>query len=231
MLRMLRRSALTAALSLAAAGLFVFNAAAATSTSSCTPNPYAYAGLIGNQNAGGVKATITAASAPQVASGHVAGWVGVGGPGQGAGGQDAWIQIGINSLPGTGNTIYAEAWIPGHGQAYKELGQVEAGQPVKVAVLEVRGRPGWWQATMDGNPVTKAVYLPGSHNNWQPMVISESWNGGQGMCNKFAYRFAEVQMVGGSGGWKPIRDASALTDPGYRITNRTAAGFSAGSAS
>ena len=46
--------------------------------------------------------------APSVEAGHVAGWVGVGGPGQGVNGEDAWIQAGIASMEGTDPMIYAE---------------------------------------------------------------------------------------------------------------------------
>lgn len=224
----IRRTAVVAAAVIAvAAGLGVQAASAARS---CSSQPYAYAGLIGNRSASGLKATITAVSAPRVASGHVAGWIGVGGPGRGANGQDAWIQIGINSLPGSGNNLYAEAWIPGHGHAYKELGQVAAGEQVKVSVLELSGKPGWWQAAVNGKPVTKAVYLPGSHGAWEPMAMTESWNGGSSSCNDFTYRFGDVRISTGRS-WQGLRDAQTLTDVGYRISARTLAGFVAGSAS
>ena len=111
---------------------------------------YSYAGHQATYRGHGVRATIALTREPAVDAGHVAGWIGVGGPGRGANGQDAWIQIGINSLPGSGNNLYAEAWIPGYGHAYKQLGQVAAGAQVKVSVLELPGRPGWWQAAVNG---------------------------------------------------------------------------------
>src|SRR5688500_5391288 len=43
----------------------------------------------------GVRATFTAIARPYVESGHVAAWVGVGGPGEGPGGADEWLQVGM----------------------------------------------------------------------------------------------------------------------------------------
>ncbi len=53
----------------------------------------------------GISASLSSLGTPVVESGHVAGWVGVGGPGQGPGGANEWIQVGLNSLPGTGNRL------------------------------------------------------------------------------------------------------------------------------
>jgi hypothetical protein len=74
-----RRSiALTAAL--AASCCTVSAAPAATA---CGPSGYAYAGLQPAQVGYGISAVLTSLAAPAVESGHVAGWIGVGGPGQG----------------------------------------------------------------------------------------------------------------------------------------------------
>ena len=69
---------------------------------------YSYAGHQATYRGHGVRATITMTRAPSVEAGHVAGWVGVGGPGQGANGEDAWIQAGIASMHGMDPMIYAE---------------------------------------------------------------------------------------------------------------------------
>src|SRR5262249_23678606 len=55
---------------------------------------YSYAGVQDARAASGIRATLVQVDTPRVARGHVAAWVGVGGPGQGAGGRDEWIQIG-----------------------------------------------------------------------------------------------------------------------------------------
>ena len=60
---------------------------------------YSYAGHQAAYRGHGVRATIMLTRAPSVDAGHVAGWVGVGGPGQGANGGDAWIQAGVASVP------------------------------------------------------------------------------------------------------------------------------------
>ena len=64
---------------------------------------YSYAGHQGAYRGHGVRAAITLTREPNVDAGHVAGWVGVGGPGQGENGGDASIQAGIASLPRLGN--------------------------------------------------------------------------------------------------------------------------------
>src|SRR3990170_1244047 len=90
-------------------------------------NGYAYAGHQATYRGHGVRATLTLIRQPDVASGHVAGWVGVGGPGQGANGQNAWIQAGVASMPGMDPFIYAE--IAREGRA-PEFILIEQGVPV-----------------------------------------------------------------------------------------------------
>ena len=69
---------------------------------------YAYAGHQASRVAHGIRATITPTASPNVVSGHVAGWIGVGGPGQGANGQTLWLQVGVASIPDTPTMVYAE---------------------------------------------------------------------------------------------------------------------------
>ena len=52
---------------------------------------YTYAGHQATYRGHGVRATISAIRAPNVVAGHVAGWVGVGGPGKGPNGEDSWL--------------------------------------------------------------------------------------------------------------------------------------------
>ena len=74
---------------------------------------YTYAGHQATHRGHGVRATISAVSAPEVAAGHVAGWVGVGGPGQGANGESLWLQAGLGAMPGMGTFVYAEVVLAG----------------------------------------------------------------------------------------------------------------------
>lgn len=182
----------------------------------CTPG-YRYAGIQTQQSVSGIEATLVALKNPTVTDGHVAAWVGVGGPDEGARGQDAWIQVGINKVASGGNHLYAEAWIPGYGQAYKDLGPVRVGQKVRVAVREVPGQPGVWRAWVDGKPVSKPVFLPGSHGRWNADAVSENWSPA-GACNHYAYGFQNVRYARQGGSWAPVRDRATLEDPGTHLT-------------
>ena len=171
---------------------------------------------------------------PSVDAGHVAGWVGVGGPGQGADGGDAWIQAGIASLPGLGTVLYSE--IKREGQEPRLVlvhRSVTVGQSHDVAVLEVAGRKGWWQVWVDGEPVTERVHIPGSSGRWAPIVTAESWNGGTPTCNAFGFRFDRVSVsLGGGGSWRPFVSGHRFLDGTHSLrdlTGSTAATFVAAS--
>jgi hypothetical protein len=176
---------------------------------------------------------LTSLTQPAVESGHVAGWVGVGAPGQGPGGTDEWIQVGLNSLPGTGNTLYYEVMRPGAGVSYQEVAaNVRNGRPVRVAVLETAGQPDAWRVWVDGRPVTPPIKLIGSHRALTPMAMGESWDGGRPVCNSFSYRFARVSVAAAPGGsWQAASDAAVLQDPGYRVVRRAPASFEASATS
>src|SRR5215831_4499141 len=103
---------------------------------------YSYVGVQDARSASGIRATLVQVDNPGVTRGHVAAWVGVGGPGQGAGGRDEWIQIGLNALPGAGSGLYYEIDRPGPGPNYQELASdVAVGTRYDVSVLEVRSHP------------------------------------------------------------------------------------------
>jgi len=180
---------------------------------------YTYAGHQATYRGHGVRATITAVQGPEVVSGHVAGWVGVGGPGQGANGQDAWIQAGIGSVPGVQPFLYTEIT---RGGRYPKLDIVEEAVPVGqsrgLAVLEMSGRPGWWRVWVDGHPVTAPVRVRGSSGRWAPIATAESWNGGQVACNKFSFRFERVSVsYGGGGSWRPFVPGYNFLDGEYKV--------------
>ena len=79
--------------------------AGAGSATSCGDRAYTYAGYAASGRAHGASAVLTALAAPAVANGHVAAWVGVGGPGQGPNGADEWLQVGIS-----GSLIASPCW-------------------------------------------------------------------------------------------------------------------------
>lgn len=214
---------------LAAAALAAATATATAGRAACGAgagaNGYTYAGHQSQARGHGVRATITPTRAPQVAAGHVAAWVGVGGPGQGRNGEDAWIQAGVASVPGVDPFLYAEITRPGREP---ELVVVEQGVPVgrshRVAVLEMGGRPGWWRVWVDGQAVTDPVRLPGSSGRWAPIATAESWNGGQPACNAFAFRFERVSVsYGGGGSWRPFVSGYRFLDGTYRLRDLAAA--------
>ncbi len=180
---------------------------------------YAYAGHQASSKAYGVKATITQTTAPSVAAGHVAAWVGVGGPGQGPNGETEWIQTGVATMPDTGSQVYAEITAPGKDPEYHTLADnVQVGESHEVAVLEVAGKPEWWRVWLDGKPATEPVYLPGSHKRWEPIVTAESYNNQQPICNSFGYRFQKVTVATSQGGaWKPFTPGYDFLDQGFTV--------------
>ena len=200
-------------------------------TSSCGTSGYAYAGVGSSARAYGIATRLTATIAPQVLNGHVAGWVGVGGPGMGPNGSDEWIQVGFSAFPDSStSSLYYEVAQPHQAPAYHEL---EAGLPAgtkrKVAVTEVAGRPGWWRVWVDDAAVVAPVYLPGSHGAWRPLATSETWGAGARVCNRFRYRFDAVSVATRPGGaWQRLGRHYTFQDHGYRIRTLGAARFVAG---
>jgi hypothetical protein len=191
----------------------------------CGLGGYAYAGVEAKSRAHGVAATISTASTPYVAGGHVAGWVGVGGAGFGPDGSDAWLQVGLATLPGLQTTLYYEVAQPGAEPDYNELNAfVAPGERHRVAVLET-SRSSWWRVWVDGRPATEPILLAGSHGTWEPTVTGESWDGGASACNAFDYRFERVEIATRpAGGWQKLSSFRVLQDPGLRL-RRSTGGF------
>jgi len=195
----------------------------------CASSGYTYAGVFGAERASGVGATLTALSAPEVIGGHVAAWVGVGGPGMGPNGSDEWIQVGLSAFPGTGvSNLYYEVTRPGAEPTYHEIETgIMPGMIRKVMVAEVRGKPGAWQVWVDGKPASEPIFLPGSHRAWLPVVTAESWGGGlKPVCNSYSYRFDQVRIARDIGaGWHKLVRGTSFQDPGYRLLFQGAGRF------
>ena len=224
-----RRWTIALVSTVAAASLFAGTASAAAS---CGSASYSYAGLVHANPGHGVRATLTALMAPNVAMGHVAGWVGVGGVGAGPNGETEWIQVGLSGFSGGQSSLYYEITRPGGASRYTAvIPDVAPGEAHTVAVLEMFGRRDWWRVWVDRRPVSDPVYLPGSHGRWEPMATAESWNAGTRKCNRFKYLFENVKVAGApGGGWRQLAAGYTLEDPGYRVVGRTLAGFTATSA-
>ena len=85
-------------------------------------NGYSYAGIGAPTRAYGISALISPLDAFDVLNGHVAGWVGVGGPGEGPNGSNEWIQVGYAGFPSiTGSDIYYEVAQPGRFPTYHQV--------------------------------------------------------------------------------------------------------------
>ena len=206
-------------------------AAPALGNAACGTSGYAYAGVGSSVRAFGIATQLRAAAEPNVLSGHVAGWVGVGGPGAGPNGTNEWIQVGFSAFPGSSfSSLYYEVAQPNQAPRYVELASgLPPGTTTKVAVVEVAGRPGWWRVWVDDQAVGAAVFLPGSHGAWRPMATTETWGGGSRVCNSFRYQFSSVSLATRpDGGWQLLRRHYTFQDPGYRIRRIASATFIAG---
>jgi hypothetical protein len=166
-----------------------------------------------------------------VLNGHVAGWVGVGGPGAGPNGSDEWIQVGFSAFPGSSSSsLYYEVAQPHQAPRYYEIASgLAPGTTSKVAVAELAGRAGWWRVWVDDHAVGEPVHLPGSHGAWRPLATTETWGAGSPVCNRFRYRFGSVSVATRpGGGWQPLRRHYTFQDHGYRIKRIAQATFVAG---
>ena len=189
-------------------GVFVFTSlgfAPATPTgvsvsSSCKKN-YAYAGAQDTTQRSGIRANLSTASAPQVDVGHVAGWLGVGGPGLGPNGTDEWLQTGYASFEAGPTQIYYEVTLPDKGTQYHTIkDNLSSSEKHLLSVLEVKGKNGTWRVWLDNKAVTPDISLPKSHGRFVPQALGETWNGGTTKCNHYAYRFQKIQVAKAPGG-------------------------------
>ena len=197
----------------------------------CGPHGYSYAGFARASAGYGVSASLNALGQPLVQRGHVAAWVGVGGPGEGPNGTDEWLQAGLNRVAGSSSKLYYEIARPGLSARYVELASdVPAGRPHRVAVLEMAGKPGVWRVWLDGRPASAPLYLRGSHQRLSPMAIAENWDAQTPACNRYEYSFRHVAVAGGPGGsWQPFAGAELMQDPGFHVTRGPDGSFVAAS--
>jgi hypothetical protein len=199
-------------------------------TAGQTAGGYSYAGHQASFRGHGVRATIAVTRLPFVEAGHVAGWVGVGGPGQGPNGNDEWIQAGIGAVPGAEPFLYAEVARDGRAPEFVPLDdEVGVGRRHRIAILETSARPGWWRVWVDGRAATDRIELAGSSGRWAPIATAESWNAGTAACNAFAFRFERVSIsYGGGGSWRPFVSAHRFLDGTHRLHDLAAAPAASG---
>jgi hypothetical protein len=175
-------------------------AGSVAAANACGRDGYSYAGLGAPTTGSGISAVITPLGLFSIPNGHVAGWVGVGGPGEGPHGTDEWLQIGLSGFPGLYTDVYYEVTRPHHYPVYHEvMANPLPGLPYHFAVLE--SRPNYWRVWFNGKPVSPSIYLPQSHNQFMPIATAESWDGGtNGACNNFLYSFQSVKVAHRPGG-------------------------------
>ena len=211
------------ALACAAVGAWAAVPSAARGETSCASHGYTYTGLAQNDAVHGVTATVTAVSAPRVAGGHVAAWVGVGGRGLAPGGTDAWLQAGLAAYRGGGSRLYYELMLP-EGRRYVELAQgVRPGTRFTVSVLEVA--PGTWHVLVDGRAVSPAFAVPVSSSGLPAIVTAESWATSTQACNQYAFGFAGAQFIGADGFWHAFSKPQIIVSSSTQITRRSKTGF------
>jgi hypothetical protein len=224
MTKTLRLLLLTAAIAAVALG------GAARALACGNSGGYSYAGMGAATRAYGVSALIAPLDAFDVINGHVAGWVGVGGPGEGPNGSNEWIQVGYAGFPSiTGSDIYYEVAQPGGFPTYHQVSAgLGIGTMTKVTVLEMYGRPNWWRVWVNHRPVSPPIHLPASHGAWSPIATAESWDGGTGgTCNTFLYRFRHVTVAHApGGGWHQLTGGYPIRSAATRIQRaRGSSGF------
>ena len=204
-----------------------------SAAASCKKN-YAYAGAQDAMQRSGIRANLSTSSPPAVKVGHVAGWVGVGGPGLGPGGSDEWLQAGYSALEGGTAEIYYELALPDKPAEYHTIkDRLSSSEKHLVSVLEVKGKNGSWKVWLDDKAVTQAISLPKSHGRFVPQAIAETWNAGTTKCNHYAYRFDKIQIAkapGGSWGapkggyvWKDAQNIAKKTSKNSFDARSTAA--------
>ncbi len=208
--------------------LALFAAAFLAPAAAACPKGYSYAGLYSASYAPGIAATISLLDTPAAFGGtsHVAGWVGVGGPGLGPNGADEWLQVGLATFGGSGaGRLYYELARPGFPPQYQELASgIVPGIRVRVAVMELPYAANQW-IVVTPSGVSGPFYLPRSHRAWAPVATAESYAETQ-RCNRYAYRFDGLQLARKDGTWQTMRRARTLQDPGWRV-RRSGAAFSA----
>ena len=211
------------------AGVLALAAAVFAPAALACPKGYSYAGLYSDSKASGIGATISMLNEPAVFGGsnHVAGLIGVGGPGAGPHGADEWLQVGLATF-GDSNEgrLYYELAQPGHSPRYTELlTGIRPGQKLRVAVLELPfARDSWIVVSPAG--IAGPFTLPHSHGAWEPIATAESY-AETTQCNHYAYRFGGLQLARPDGSWRTMRRASTLQDPGLRLHRQGSSAFSA----
>jgi len=182
---------------------------------------YSYAGLQGSAVVAGIRAELTVLTAPQVDAGHVAGWIGVGGPGLGPGGTDQWLQAGYSAFPDGTVQLYYEIALPRRAPEYHAVeSEAQVGESRLIAIREVSGTKGAWRVWVGSGPVSPVYLLTASDREYVPQAIGESWRPSNGPCNAYAWLFHSGRVALRPGGaWisRGKKPRYEWHDIGYRV--------------
>jgi hypothetical protein len=160
---------------------------------------YDYAGEQQSSAGSGIRVSLANMVTPDVGEGHVAGWVGVGGPGLGPNGTDEWVQVGYAGFPGGNTQLYYEVAQPNIAPKYHlVLPSVAPNAKNLMSVTEVKSDA--WQVSVNDKAVSPVIALPASSGKFPPQAIGETWNSGTTLCNVYSYGFGEVQVAAKPGG-------------------------------
>jgi hypothetical protein len=193
---------------------------------------YAYAGADELEPRAGIRATIRMSPPPVVTTGHVGGWVGVGGPTAGPDGVAEWIQAGFSGFDTGQEEMYYEITVAGKTPTYHTIKQdLKPSESHLVSVLEVSNAPGSWRVWVDDRAVSPVTRLPGSHAKFVPQAIGEDWAATRG-CNRFGYSFKHVEIATAPGGsWSTAAAGYVFRDPRHIATKTGPGSFIARSLS
>jgi hypothetical protein len=190
-------------------------------------NGYTYAGIYARQPASGIASSLSMLAMPTIDGGHVAAWVGIGGPGVGPNGTDEWLQVGLASFGSPDGRLYYELAEPGESPRFVQLDAgILPGEVVRVAVMELPYAPSSWVVITPGG-IAGPFYLPNSHGAWQPIATAESWAQGGSLCNSYAYRFDRIEVAQPGGAWGRLRRSVTVVDPGWRVRRKSPSSFTA----
>jgi hypothetical protein len=187
---------------------------------SCGKPGYSYAGVVTSGRMSGVSASITAPVAPQVESGDVSGWIGVGRVS--VKGKRGVLRVGLLAQRDGTIRLYYEVR---HNGWVRHLGpEVEPGQRHFVKLVRSKERRSLWRVLIDGRQAGNLVRLPTGAQRLRAAATAESWDGGIPACNQLRYAFDNVR-VKARHGWRKAQSRKLIQDPGYRVFKQRRARF------
>jgi hypothetical protein len=192
------------------------------SSAACKAN-YDYAGVQQKGQRAGIRAYVTTVKAPKVIVGHVAGWLGVGGPGLGPNGTDEWMQIGYAGFDTGKSQIYYEDALPGKPPRYHTLKEnLGKSEKHRLAILEVGTTTNSWRVWLDDKAVSPATVLPNSNGRFAPQALAENWNGSTTKnCNSYGYGFNGIQVSTKPGGSWTAATAGYVWKNAHQLIQKT----------